>query len=267
MELPVRLRAILTGSIGAIAARKSCGYAPPSPWPTRRRWSASFREMEKDLATTARSVFHQGGGDFLAANGLLGERRAQHSTTGIVASTRRGGIHRGERGVVPLVSPGGKPMIGGISSCSSGDIPVPGEAADRRAGHLSVTGHWRGECTRARRLDARPRARSPPRGSPTKGAARTVSSHRSTGPDRTEGDCRTDDPEREAGPPLGQMAGGVATRSAPAGVDQDEHEAARDGGGGARRREVIGHDPRGGLLDGGDRQQWRIHPRIALHLE
>ncbi|GAB4367556.1 MAG: hypothetical protein Kow00128_12180 [Deltaproteobacteria bacterium] len=59
MELPRRLERILTGSIGAIAARNLLQEMLPLSLADARTLVESFREMEKDLATTREVVSHK----------------------------------------------------------------------------------------------------------------------------------------------------------------------------------------------------------------
>lgn len=59
MDLPRRLERILTGSIGAIAARNLLREMLPLSLADARTLVESFREMEKDLATTREEVSHK----------------------------------------------------------------------------------------------------------------------------------------------------------------------------------------------------------------
>lgn len=59
MDLPRRLERILTGSIGAIAARNLLREMMPLSLADARALVESFREMEKDLATTREEVSHK----------------------------------------------------------------------------------------------------------------------------------------------------------------------------------------------------------------
>ncbi len=59
MDLPQRLERILTGSIGAIAARNVLRDMLPLSLADARTLVESFREMEKDLATTREEVTHK----------------------------------------------------------------------------------------------------------------------------------------------------------------------------------------------------------------
>ena len=59
MDLPQRLERILTGSIGAISARNVLRDMLPLSLDDARTLVESFREMEKDLATTREEVSHK----------------------------------------------------------------------------------------------------------------------------------------------------------------------------------------------------------------
>ncbi|MGE5664364.1 MAG: sensor histidine kinase [Deltaproteobacteria bacterium] len=59
MDLPQRLERILTGSIGAISARNVLRDMLPLSLDDARTLVESFREMEKDLATTREEVTHK----------------------------------------------------------------------------------------------------------------------------------------------------------------------------------------------------------------
>ncbi len=59
MDLPQKLERILTGSIGAIAARNVLRDMLPLSLADARTLVESFREMEKDLATTREEVTHK----------------------------------------------------------------------------------------------------------------------------------------------------------------------------------------------------------------
>jgi PAS domain S-box-containing protein len=59
MELPARLEKILTGSIGATSARSVLRDMLPLTLADARTLVASFREMEKDLASTREAVSHK----------------------------------------------------------------------------------------------------------------------------------------------------------------------------------------------------------------
>ncbi|MBI5419317.1 MAG: PAS domain S-box protein, partial [Deltaproteobacteria bacterium] len=61
MDLPQRLERILTGSIGAIAARSVLRDMLPLSLAEARTLVESFREMEKDLATTREEITHKEG--------------------------------------------------------------------------------------------------------------------------------------------------------------------------------------------------------------
>jgi PAS domain S-box-containing protein len=142
MELPVRLERILTGSIGAIAARNVLRDMLPIALVDAKTLVASFREMEKDLATTRETVSHKEE-EILARERLLAS--VVHSIDdGIVAFDAKGRITAVNEGSCRLFRRAESAMIGGNFQLLIRDTPYR-EKQRIVARATYRNGHWRGE--------------------------------------------------------------------------------------------------------------------------
>jgi PAS domain S-box-containing protein len=142
MELPVRLERILTGSIGSIAARNVLRDMLPIALADAKTLVASFREMEKDLATTRETVSHKEE-EILARERLLAS--VVHSIDdGIVAFDAKGRITAVNEGSCRLFRRAESAMIGGDFQLLILDTPYR-EKQRIVARATYRNGHWRGE--------------------------------------------------------------------------------------------------------------------------
>ena len=142
MELPVRLERLLTGSIGAIAARNVLRDMLPIALADAKTLVASFREMEKDLETTRETVSHKEE-EIRARERLLAS--VVHSIDdGIVVFDARGTITVVNEGACRLFRREESAMIGGDFQLLIRDTPY--REKQRIVARATYRhGHWRGE--------------------------------------------------------------------------------------------------------------------------
>ncbi len=142
MELPMRLERILTGSIGAIAARNVLRDMLPIALADAKALVTSFREMEKDLATTRETVSHKEE-EIRARERLLAS--VVHSIDdGIVAFDAKGTITAVNEGACRLFRRAESAMIGNDVQLLIRDTPYR-EKQRIMARATYRHGHWRGE--------------------------------------------------------------------------------------------------------------------------
>ena len=142
MDLPQRLEKILTGSIGVIAARNVLRDMLPLSLADARTLVESYREMEKDLATTREEVSHKEG-EIRAKEQFLASV-VRSIDDGVVSLDFDGRIINVNEGACRLFQRTEAEMIGQDFNLLIRDT----EYREKRriiARSTYRTGHWRGE--------------------------------------------------------------------------------------------------------------------------
>jgi len=148
MDLPQRLEKILTGSIGVIAARNVLRDMLPLTLADARTLVESYRELEKDLATTREEISHKEG-EIRAKERFLASV-VRSIDDGVVSLDFDGRIINVNEGACRLFQRSEGEMIGQDFNLLIRDT----EYREKRriiARSTYRTGHWRGEVEIARR--------------------------------------------------------------------------------------------------------------------
>jgi len=142
LELPLRVERILTGTIGALAAREVVRAALPLSLADARTLVESYRALERNLETTQREV-SQKAGEVRARERFLASV-VRSIDDGVVSFDFDGRITTVNEGACRLFRRGEKEMVGKPFDALVRDTPY-GEKRRIIARATYRSGHWRGE--------------------------------------------------------------------------------------------------------------------------